>query len=717
MASVNLGILRGEMEQLVDPPKFMNMQPTHHNDMSQKELTYYQRLQEELETQLEEQKKWTKLTAKLEKNTKATAATVVRVTTSAKVFQDELTKRTNHIANLEAQLQDKKDRANAQLEHLLKDQQTQQDMATKAVEIISKTQDEYYDKERKLEKVSKRYAEARKKCEALEDRVEHLEINLRGNQSLASHQRDYMQAEWQVEKDHLENYKQLVQKLKDEHSKYQKEVHNLGGKVGLFQDEHKRRTLRAQSVRQKHEEQTVFFTNQVAKFHQDIQTVRNDRDDWEQKTLKLIQESESTKVESAKLNVKVSLFRQQLQEVETNVQRLQARILAYQDEASERFGSVRKNYDDDDDDDDDDESSSSESSHDDDIDRAASPTSVMKAPVVKTSVKKPTNTSVWQPPKAKVNPKPVAFAKSYYKPPTFGSGIYHQTSAVAPISMPPVRMNHVNIKLQPTTNAYSNNDAATMSKTSYSASSPQKHEDSGLTSKLAELQRDVQNQKRFQQEHATKVEHQLLRLVSKVDVLAEGSGTTTSSGVVSSGQLSTLKKQIQQDVMRDTGMMQLMQQMNQQCNMLSSKLESLATELHQRDERYYALEKKLQESETQHFKELGNLRSEMERQLQNQQQFFTERMNEVVSEMQRATMDGSRRSLGNSSHVSLESLYPMESPKRNVQVTFVDTEGEAGPNVFAPTLGGNVGLSMTSGIMMNKPLFQGLSAAVGKSSQ
>ena len=710
MSSVNLGILRGEMEQLVNPPKLMNMQPTNHNGISQKELSYYRRLQEELETQLEEQKKWTKLTAKLEKNTKETAATVVRVTTSAKVFQDELAKRTNHIDNLEAQLQDKKDRANAQLEHLLKDQQIQQDMATRAVEIISKTQDEYYDKERKLEKVGKRYAEARKKCEALEDRVEHLEINLRGNQSLARHQRDYMQAEWQVEKDHLENYQQLVQKLEDEHTKYKKEVHNLGGKVGLFQDEHERRTLRAQSVQQKHEEQTVFFKNQIAKFEEDIQTVQKDRDEWEQKTLKLVQESESTKVESAKLNVKVGLFRQQLQAVETNIQRLQARILAHQDEASERFGSVRKN---DEDDVDDDESSSSESSHD-DIERAASPTSVIKAPGVKTNVKKPMNSSVWQPPKAKIDPKPVSSTKSFYKPPTFGSGIYHKTSAVAPISLPPIRVNHVNIKLQSATNDYSKNDTAIMPKTTWSASSPQKQEDSGLTSKLAELHKDVQKQKRFQQEHAIKLEQQLLRLASKVDVLAEG---TTNSGVLSTGELSNLKKQIQQDVMQDTGMMQLMRQMNQQCNMLSTKLEGLATELHQRDERYYALEKKLQESETRHFKELANLRSEMEQQLQNQQQFFTERMNEAVSQMQRASMDGSRRSFGNSSHVSLESLYPMESPKRNVQVTFIDTEGEAGPNVYAPTLGGNVGLSMTSGIMMNKPLFQGLSAAVGKGSQ
>ena len=713
LASVNLGILRGEMQQLVDPPK---MKPTHIFQASQESArtanghqkdgsTFLERLQNDLETQLDEQEKWSKLTAKLDTKTKQVAATVIRVTTSAKVFQDELAQRTDHVARLQAQLQEKQDRATAQLDHLQQDQLVQQEIAARALETAERTREHLDEQEDRLERVAQRCAQARKKCQDLEDRVETLEINLRGNQSLASHQRDYLQAEWQVEQDHLDHFRQLVATLEEEHSHCQKDCQNLRGKVGLFQDEHTRRTLRAQSVQQKHQEQQAFFQSQLARFQQEMEAVQKDRDEWAAKTLKLVQDAESTQLESAKLHVKVGLFRQQLQTVETTVQRLQARILAHQDEESERFAYADSN-----DGRDNDSSSSGSSSS----SGRASPTSVLKVPVGPATIKTHASSSVWKPPQQQtVNPKPTSSVatkpmitrKPIVAPSKPLTSNTTNKSVVGPISMPAaVRVNHVTVKLPSSANTFSKDDVIMVKPSSGStwSASPQKPEDSGLSSKLSEL--------------AMKVEQQLVRLASKVEVLVEGSSASNGEGV-DAGQLSSLKKQIQQDIMRDTGMMQLMQQMNQQCHMLSTKLEGLATELHQRDQRYYALETKLQESEAQHAKQLEHLRSEMERQLQNQQLVFSEKLNEAVILMQRAAMERSRGSLGNSSHVSLESLYPLESPKRNVQVTFIEPQGEAGPNVFVPTLNGNTGLSMASGIMMNKPLFQGLSAAVGKSKQ
>ena len=96
-------------------------------------------------------------------------------------------------------------------------------------------------------------------------------------------------------------------------------------------------------------------------------------------------------------------------------------------------------------------------------------------------------------------------------------------------------------------------------------------------------------------------------------------------------------------------------------------------------------------------------------------------MNDTVLQMQNLIMadrGGSHRS-GNDSIASLESLHPWESPRRTTQVRFVETPSDpdsevTAPNLYAPSTTGNGGLSMASGIMIKSPLFQNMSAAVGK---
>lgn len=738
------------MQQLVDPPNTEMERPTHlyerraaaakgSGNSTDNDTNFVDQLEAQLEEQVAEEKKWTKLTKKLDAHTKHVAATVIRLTTSTKVFQGELTKRSDVIDRMQAQLEEKQDRADAQLEDLAKDHIQQQEQAVKARETIERTQEELDVTEYKHNRVTKRFAEARRKCQELEDRVEALEINLRNNQSsLASHQRDYMQAEWQVERDHLDNYQQLVLKLKDENAQLEKECGNLKGKVGLFQDEQKRRTLRAESVHQKLESQKAFFKDQLAKSYQEVKTAQKDRDEWEEKTKKLVTQTESTTIELAKLEVKVGLFRRQLETVATNVQRLQARILLHQDEQHESKEQLRQGggggeglyagsnsntvtdddgdvtdvtVDDDGDDDSGDESSRSSNSG------RASPTSVAKLSA--------RSAPVWKPPVvpskvAIVTPKAVlavaaaAAAQSYKAPPV-----------MAP--QQPVRVDrvHFNVKVQPSTpNSAKHENAAKsqfQSQSSWLSVPPMKQEQ-----QLGELQQDFQNQKRLEEEQTAKIERQLARLASKVEVLVAGGGSgsgyssgrsdaSTSGTKMKADQFSSLKSQIQQDLMKDSGVAKLMQQTNQKCIMVSTKVEGLVMDIKQRDQRYYDLEKRLQDNEVRHTQQLDQLKAEMERYFKTQKEVFEEKLNDAVYQMQTAAR---RTSIGgNSSMVSLDSLYPMEGSKRDVQVTFNEPQAEAGPNLYAPTVNGKTGLSMASGIMMNKPLFQGLSATVGKSKQ
>jgi len=667
-SSVCLGILRGQMQQLVDPPKmkpafiFQAGSGRAPSKYEPQEISVLEKLQNALEEQLEEQEKWTKLTSKLERKQTEMDATVVRLTTSAKVFQDELDKRNANVRHMQEQLEEKKEQVEAQLNKILKDEINQNEQAKRSRNTADRAQEDLEEKQIELQRISRRLSDARKKLEQLEDRVESLQNSLRDNASsmATAHQRNYMESELRVERDHLDNFRRLVTNLEEEHNGIQKEVAHLKGKTMLFRGEHTRRTEASQSAKERYQEQKKLFTEKLVRYRDEINAVEKDRDEWAIKTNKLIRDVEPTKEKSAELGVKASLFRQQLQTIQTNVQRLQARILDFQDQVSERYVNEHSK-----------ESSSGR----------GSPVSVLKAPQVFSPVK-PVSAPIWKPTTANpIKVEPVVVAKA-------STTSFHGNKA--------------NVKIATTGDAYSKNISVSAFVPKSAVMSGQ--HDTGLTSKVADLQKTVENQKRFQKECALKIEQQCLP--SKLESLANHGGSVP-------GHTSKQKDQTQEDAESK----ELMQHMHKQVNTLSSKLETLSKDLHERDQKYNSLERRLLVNERNYAKQLEKLRSEMEQQLQCQKEAFAASLNDTVNQMQRAVMERRRGSLGNSSVASLESLYPMEGSTRNAQVTFEEEKGEAGPNIFLPAENGNVGLSMASGIMLNKPLFQNLFSAVGKSSQ
>jgi chromosome segregation ATPase len=230
--------------------------------------------------------------------------------------------------------------------------------------------------------------------------------------------------------------------------------------------------------------------------------------------------------------------------------------------------------------------------------------------------------------------------------------------------------------------------------------------DKDVKEQIQMLQRDLMTQKRLQKEQTLKLEDQISRLASKVDIL---SNELDNMPGVKSNYNAQYDALWENQRLRD-----MLKKMNDQSVDLANRMENLSTELHKRDEQNAMLERKLKERDAQ----LEELRKEMQKQLDQQQLAFQEKMDEALVQMQRLAMssqgNASLKSItSHNSLLSLEPLYPAESPQRQTQVRFVEVPtGE--PNLFAPAENGT-GFSMAAGIMMNNPLFSDMSKAVGKS--
>jgi hypothetical protein len=670
---VNLGVLRGEMQMIVDPPKQV---PTYIFECRQEAaasssapnatLDRVAQLDQVLEQQTAEEEKWTELSRKLEKKTLQGADDVVRLTTSLTVFRNELAKRTDHVAALTKMLTDKKERARAQIDKLKKDQAHQREQAERSKETADKADKVLEEKTDEKAELEETLTIAFRSLKPLEERVQDLEVNLYGNNSLSGAQREYLKAELQVERDHRDRVRARVSDTVSELEGLNKELSSLQAKRSLFRDEHARRTLRAQSLETKIQEQQEFFAEQLTQFEQEVETVHKERDAWEVKTLQLAESLDEKSTESAKLKVKLQLFREQLSTVRASVLRLNAMKEASRESSFRSNSSVSREE----------------------------PEVVEEAPV---DVKDAASSYTWIQPQQQEKPTPIVAKQVEERKPI------KTIPCSPPVCKPSVtsnvfggdeviRINHVSVKF----------DKPFVSKPVTPAQLKQKplkpspkDVDLNLSATLEDLRKDLAHQKRFQQEHALKMEQQYARLASKVEGMGgddEMDLANKSSGHnPADSQLQAMKLQIQRDAMRDShDMRQLLQQMKQERVHLTTKMEGLTEEVKKRDDQTARLEEKLKAKESQYFEQMEFLRGEMERQLERQQQIFAGKISQAMLQMERLVstdrvMRRSGDSISQDSMASLESLPPMEP----------DNTVGAGP------------YSMTSGIkVFGGPLFR-----------
>lgn len=601
------------------------------------------RLDHVLDQQTAEEEKWADLSRKLEKKTIQDADNVIRLTTSLKVFRDELAKRTDRVAALTEMLNDKKERAQAQIEKLRNDQAHQREQAERSKETADKADEDLEDKTNEKSKLEETLKTAYRSLKPLEERVQDLEVNLYGNNSLSGTQREYLKAELQVERDHRDSVRARISHTVSELEGLKKELTSLQAKGSLFRDEHARRTLHAQSLETKVQEQLEFFAEQLKQFEQEVETVRKDRDAWEMKTLNLAESLDEKSTESAKLKVKLQLFKGQLKTVRADVQRLNGMKEASRESSSRSNSSAHREE----------------------------PEGVKEAPEDVARVKDTKASYIWIPPQQQekltltvtkqveaLNPmKTLPYSPPVSKPPVtsnvFGGGDV-------------IKINHVSVKFD---KPLVSKPVTTTQLYEEPIKPSSKEGDFTQSATLEDLQRDLAHQKRFQQENALKMEQQYARLASKVEGLSGDNGmnlaTKSSDYNPTDSQLHALKLQIQKDAMRDSqDMRQHLQQMNQQCVHLATKLEGLTEEVKKRDNQTTRLEEKLKAKESQYFEQMEFLRGEMERQLERQQQIFADKISQAMLQMERlvATDRVSSRSIisGNDSMASLESLPPME---------------------------------------------------------
>ncbi|CAB9500590.1 expressed unknown protein [Seminavis robusta] len=689
---VNLGVLRGEMQFIVEPPV---KEPTYIYESRQELATSNkshggqdsaaananikndrkEQLDQELTLQKSEEEKWTELSRKLEKKTKQAADHVVRLTTSLKVFRDELAKRSDRVTEVQEQLVDKQERAEAQMEKLQKDQIAQKEHAARATETAERAARGLKEMTKQKDRIEQRLKAAYRSLKPLEEKVQDLEVNLYGNNSLSGNQREYLKAEIQVERGHRDRVRTQIGQLETELEELVKECTSLTAKHALFQDEHKRRTLRAQSMETKIQEQQGFFKAQLEKFREQVDGVRNDRDAWEVKTLNMAEALDAKRIESQKLDVKLMLFKEQLTTVQAAVKRLDAMKLASM-ESSHR--SVKSNRDEPDSEEDDDSDSDDEEEV------------VVKDPQFEQYVWQPPNaavtstaTTVAKPVPKTVSPAPVVVKTT---PKTIPAVIKPITPLpiVSPIkmSMPVVRVNHVAVKLDKPAVKQTTYQQVSVVKPTTAYSLPN---EPSLAATLGELQRDLQHQKRFQQEHAIKMEKQYAQLASKVEGMNTGNDDAPAAKNVSNyddmdSQLSALKLQIQKDAMRDAhDMRQLLQQMNHQCVHLATKLDGLTQEVKHRDAQNAQLEEKLKDKEAQYYEQMEFLRGEMQRQLERQQQVFADKISQAMIQMERVvtahgTVSGNNNNMQDSM-ASLESLPPIAAQNEMTTTAYSMTSG------------------------------------------
>jgi len=663
----SLSLLKREMEFLVNgavekPKTTFSFQEESNNGHKKglfSEEEYGARLQEELNEIYDEQAKWKKLSGNLDKKAKQMEDKVVRLTTSAKVFQGELHQRSETLANLERKWQEKKANAQKQIEALIKERQHELDNAAHAKKTAEEADERLQEDEYDLEQVEDEYCVAVKELKKLEGLVQDLEINLQGNNSLSGNQREYMKAECQMERDHRDKCRTQVDNLKYSYEGLKKSCKNFRGRKFLFQDEHRRRITKAATLQTKIEEQQEFNAEVIENFRKQVDKVRADRDAWEEKTSILVKEVGPTREESDKLKVKARLFRWQLEEASTALKRMEAKVAVWDGDQKGKENQVTLKM--------------TPSIADDVVQN--NPGSIKSdftlvapragANAGKAFANEKAQVESWKP------------ALSTYK---------SSNTSVALVAPPMAKVKYTEPKFQPTISSHG--------------------EDKNLRKLFEGLRQDMQKQKRFQLDQARKMEQQFVNLASSVEALA---GWSTGRGCTNG-------------MPDDPDMRMLLQQMNKQCMQLSKKFDGLDKEIKMRDEQHATLENRFEEKERMYFERMEFVRTEMQQQLKNQQQVFFEKMNETVLQMQQVvSSSGNRR--GNTamqdstgSLVSLESLHPFESPRgRQVQVRFVEVpdptmvERDELPTgiIFAPS----GGLSMTSGIMMNSPLYKNMTAA------
>lgn len=683
LTSVNLDILREEMILRLDPP------PPKPSEEKQETvpLTRVGQLEKNLEAQMEEEEKWQDLTTTLEKKTKQMADTVVRLDTSVKVFQHELAKRNQNVEDAQEQLGKKEQEQHLAMAKMRNDRQRELDQATKIQDRAQQVREEVSEKQERHDLLKRMLRTARSNLLPMEERVQNLQINLNGNRGMSESQVIYHSADLEVEKDQRDRVLAQIENYLKEIEILAKEIPTLKGKQGLYQDEQKRRVLKAKDLENQIKEHEELFKAKLKKFQAEVESIRQDRDAWEEKTIKLAKDLDEKRVESTKLTVKARLFNDQLKGVQDTVRRLKKTIDATLNMSVTSVGELEEDL----------------TAEDSDAESESEPEPVKEEPYVwraperessfvrrtrvqaaKSKASPPAPAPV--PVIKKAAPKQVASpvvkkAVPRYVPPAVVKPAY------AP-SPPVVRVNHVSVKMDPV------KPYEAMETPSMMAS----NRENGLAAQLQDVQRDLEHQKRFQKEHAIKMEQQFARLASKVEVLANSADSTAQLRANSEeSQLSALKHQMQKDAMRDAQeMRQILKQLGQQCGQLSNKLEGLATSVQQRDRENARMEEKLKEKESQYFDQMECLRREMEQQLERQQQAFADKMSSAMIQMERLVTSGAAGSITkDDSMASLESLIPMEGSFRS------STEDN---KPLMPVANGGYSM-VTSGIKVNTPWF------------
>lgn len=692
LTSVNLDILQEEMMLRMNPPSRKDTIMSSAGNGNPVPLDRVAKLEQKLDEQLQEEEKWEDLTGKLEKKVHQMATTIIRLDTSVKVFRGELMNRHQTVTSAQEHLESKREEHRRAIEKLEKDYEKQMENADNNKERAERAAEELEKLEEHEEKLTKRLKNARSGLLPLEERVHDLTINLSGNRGMSESQRIYYNAECQVEKDQRDRLLKEITTLQKDLAVVSKEVTILRGKRGLFEDEYQRRSLKAKTLEGENQELRDLFGPKLAKIEAEVESICMERDSWEEKTNKLAEDLEETKVEHSKLTVKARLFNEQLKGIGANVERLQSMIEASKNvsvtsirvEPIKALSRVQVQEQSDDTSGSEEEESDSESdvdeSESDDEDKDAY---VWRPPQQKKQVATP---SV-QPKAPAPAPAPVKTVPSYVSP-----AVIKPSYASSPVV---VKVNQVNVKLNPVQPGFS---TKTQNKTtpSYSVG----NNDSGLAVRLQNLQLDLEHQKRFQKEQAIKMEQQFARLASKVDVLAttRDKGATEQSSSTES-QLNALRHQMQKDTTQDSqDIRQLLQQLGQQCSHLSKTVESLTRDAQQRERDNARMERKFQERESEYVEQMGVLRGEMDRQMGRQQQIFADRMSQAMVQMEKLVMGAGSLPRNHDSMTSLESLVPMDASSRTASGAQLNEENKV---VNSGTFS-----MVASGIAVASPWFQ-----------
>lgn len=671
ITEIDLGILRGAVNQRMNPPKQVKEEPPR---TTTKELDRLSQLEIKLEEQLEEQEKWEALTRKLERKAQEMASTVIRLDTSVKVFRGELAQRNQSVILAQDRVDSKRNEQRKELEKLLTSKEKQLELAQNAKTIRQETIQELEQTRDRQDQLDKKLRAARSSLMPLEERVQNLETNLNGNRGMSDSQRFYYSAEHQVEREQRDQILKEIHAIYKELEQVDQKVGFLQGKMGLYQDEEQRRILKAKALDKEMEETKEFFWNQLSKLEAQVDSIGQDRDEWEEKTNKLAEDLEHTKVESSKLTVKARLFNQQLQGIQANVNKLKELIEETRETRSDTSDSS------DDDEEEDNGGLQPESN-------PAEEEPYVWKPIQKSDVG-------LGPVQPKV-PTPSKTTYSYYTP----AAVRQSSSPAA------VKANHAaNVQEEPSESSTSSAESA-----AEPVSTSPIPKDSGLAVQLRHVQRDLEQQKRFQKEQALKVDQQISRLVAKMDVLVNNASTPVGqvvSNASAESQLSTLKHQMQSDAMRDANdIRQLMQQVARQCEQLTQKVEDLTRDGERREHDQAVVERKMREREQQYAKQLDDLQSEMQRQMERQQQIFAERMSQAMMQMEKFVEGGDRDgAMRDDSMASFESLAPLDaSSRKSSRNSLTDDEND---EVRRPG-----GYSMVQkGIAVgNSPLFRGKS--------